>query len=634
MRSVKSLIQDRRNLFIIVPMVILLVCLLAIYWTRDSMANLQFLRQHGGQSDLVDQRPWQTVEALAPLAVSAEEQRYATEGERLADHEVDQAFAMALRQASLETPVLKGEALGLSRKVQELQQVVKDDQARVDGLTNAVKGPNGASLADDLDVAKAQLALDTDVLSDANDDLAIMSGDKRSKIQQELAAHEAGMHAHDQHANTGGQTAVVSARRYGTLYGRIQAWLNQSSRYKLIVQAKQQADSDAAALSSQYAKLRAEVGAGTSLEIDGAASSSAPGDSAPQSIQAPSSSPAVGAGLSKSARLAQIKKLSAQSNILGILGDRWQTQKQLSAVYGKWADQVQLQHRIVGHLALQSFAWIAFIVFCSAVVASTIRAVLERPTMDQRRKRTLRTILMLATQVITLLLILLVFFGPPNQFPTILGLATAGLTVALQDFIIAFLGWFVLMGKNGIRVDDWVEINGVGGEVVEIGLFRTSLLETGNWTDKGHPTGRRVTFLNKFAIAGQYFNFSTNGQWMWDEIRVNIPAADNNYEMIEQIHKAVLKETENDATLAAQEWERVTRQSNLSQFSAAPSVDMRPAANGIDIVVRYVTRAAGRFEMRNRLYQTVITLMRGPQPQLAAVAPDVRERQPVLPAKE
>jgi small-conductance mechanosensitive channel len=178
------------------------------------------------------------------------------------------------------------------------------------------------------------------------------------------------------------------------------------------------------------------------------------------------------------------------------------------------------------------------------------------------------------------------------------------------------------MGKNGIRIDDCVEINGVGGEVVDIGLFRTSLLETGNWTDKGHPTGRRVTFLNKFAISGQYFNFSTNGQWMWDEITVNIPAAENNYETIELIHKAVIKETESDAALAEHEWRRVTKQSNLSQFSAAPAVDMRPALNGIDIVVRYVTRASGRFELRNRLYQSVINLMRG---QPAAVMPTFRD---------
>ena len=122
-----------------------------------------------------------------------------------------------------------------------------------------------------------------------------------------------------------------------------------------------------------------------------------------------------------------------------------------------------------------------------------------------------------------MLLVLLVIFGAPQQMPTILGLATAGLTVVFQDFILAFCGWFVLMGRNGMRVGDWVEIDGVGGEVVEIGVFRTWLLETGNWTANGHPTGRRVSFLNGYAIRGKYFNFSTAGQWMWDEIKVSIP---------------------------------------------------------------------------------------------------------------
>ena len=76
------------------------------------------------------------------------------------------------------------------------------------------------------------------------------------------------------------------------------------------------------------------------------------------------------------------------------------------------------------------------------------------------------------------------------------------------------------MGKNGIHVGDWVEINGVGGEVTEIGLMTTTLLETGGLADQGHPTGRRISFMNGFAIRGQYFNFSTAGQWMWDEISV------------------------------------------------------------------------------------------------------------------
>jgi small-conductance mechanosensitive channel len=193
--------------------------------------------------------------------------------------------------------------------------------------------------------------------------------------------------------------------------------------------------------------------------------------------------------------------------------------------------------------------------------------------------------------------------------PTILGLATAGVTVVFQDFILAFFGWFVLMGKNGIRVGDWVEINSVGGEVVEITLFRTMLMETGNWTDKGHPTGRRVTFINNFAITGQYFNFSTVGQWMWDEISVTIASGEAAYKTIEAIRDRVIADTREDAHLAEKEWKLATRQQGLSQFSATPSVDLRPGAAGIDIIVRYVTRAANRFEMRNKLYQALIDIL-------------------------
>ncbi|HVJ09176.1 MAG TPA: mechanosensitive ion channel domain-containing protein [Acidisarcina sp.] len=593
---------DGRALVISIPAVVLALCLIGIYWTRDSMANLPRLSASQG---LVDQSPWKTAESLAPLAVSAEEQRYARQAQQLADHEVDQAFAMALRQANIdaETRVLTGEALTLSKKVEDLQKTIKEDQAHIDSLTQQAKAPNPATASDDLEVAKAQLALDNDVLNDAVADLARQSGDKRSLIQQELAAHEASMHSYDEQAATGGQVAVLSAKRDQTLYRRLTAWLNQRDRYTSIVQAKQQTDRDVLSLKAQYAQLEVAVNSGT----QGRAGSAGASATTPPPTQA------------KLTRLQSLKRLSEQSSILGLLGDRLQAEQQLCGVYDKWAAQVMLQHRIVWHLMLKSFAWIAFIVLLGGIVTSLVQVVLDRPKMDLRRKHTLQTIFLMATQVLTLFCVLLVIFGSPKQVPTIVGLATAGLTVAFQDFIIAFLGWFVLMGKHGIRVGDWVEINGVGGEVVEIGLFRTSMLETGNWTDRGHPTGRRVTFLNKFAIAGQYFNFSTTGQWMWDEITVNIPPAPDTRELIDLIHEAVNRETEQDAKLAEAEWQRVAKQNFLRQFTASPAVDLRPAASGTDVIVRYVTRASARFEMRNRLYQAIIELLHR-TPSEAAIA--------------
>jgi small-conductance mechanosensitive channel len=185
--------------------------------------------------------------------------------------------------------------------------------------------------------------------------------------------------------------------------------------------------------------------------------------------------------------------------------------------------------------------------------------------------------------------------------------------VALKDFIVAFFGWFILMGRNGIRVGDWVEIRGVGGEVVEIGLLRTVVMETGSWSDAGHPTGRRVAFVNNFAIEGHFFNFSTSGQWMWDELKVMIPVGLDPYPVIDGVQKLVEHQTEDNARLAEQEWSRATARYRVKAFSVAPGLNVVPTANGVEIRARYITRAFERHETRLRLNQAVVELMHGPR---------------------
>jgi small-conductance mechanosensitive channel len=564
----------RTRLLLIAGLLALLVLFLALAWaTRDALAELPFLRKQRAETSRlasngrthVDLRPWQTAHALAGLAVTAEEKEFAAQAERSADHEVDLAFASALRQANLERRSLTGEALALSQRVEQLQQVVDGDKTLVQSLTDRAansKGAESETAGDDLEVAKAQLALDSDLLADAQQDLARAGGDEPSRVQAELAAHEAEMKDYDAKTAPNGQVAVVATKRYGTLAGRVNAWFDQRTRYELVQQALRQAQADMVTLAAQHADL--------TNQIKAAALSAS--------------------GLDKSARLASLKTRSALSQILGICNDRFQSQQQLASIYGKWSAQILLQHRIVLHLALRSLAWIAFILICVIFLDGLARHLIDRPKLDRGRVKTLHIIFKLGIRFLGTVIVLFVIFGAPSEMPTILGLTTAGLTLVLQDFIIAFFGWFVLMGKRGIRIGDWVEINGVAGEVAEISLFRTSILETGNWTDLGHPTGRRVSFINSFAIKGQYFNFSTTGQWMWDEIRFSVPPQEENYAMIERIHAAVLQETKEAARLAEAEWKRSPRHEGLSQFAADPAVEMRPGDSGINIVVRYVTR--------------------------------------------
>ena len=600
--------SKRRFVLVGASAAVLVVCLAASYLTQGAMSGRPRLR---GQPGLVDQQPWQTASSLSGLAVAAEEKQFARQAERLADHEVDQAFAMALRQAEMETNVLAGPALVIQQKVNALAGRVKDDQAAVDGLNAqveaAAKRGGAAALDDDLDVAKARLQLDTDESNDASEDLARASGDKRAQIQQELAAREVSMQKYDSQANSQGEPAVISQKRFATLARRIGAWLDQRSRQDSIEQAQAQTDADVASLTAQYAALHEQSKAAATTIGAENAGAAANGAAQPDAV--------VG-GSDAKGKLARMARVHEMEQVHSILEDRLDTEKQLSTVYEKWIAQIGLQHRIVLHLVLQSMAGIAALLLGAVLVWWLVQALLDRAVdravVDARSIHTLRTVVSLAIEGLTLLLVLLFIFGAPSQMPTILGLCVAGLTVAFQNFILAFFGWFMLMGRNGIRVGDWVEINGVAGEVVEVGLFRTTLLETGNGTDKGHPTGRHARFLNSFAVTGQFFNFSTTGQWMWDEISVNVPEGEGSYQTIEAIHKAVLEQTEKDAMLAEKEWKGVSRQHVLGQLSAAPLVNLRPAASGIDILVRYVTRAKDRFEMRNKLYQAVIDLLHKP----------------------
>jgi small-conductance mechanosensitive channel len=575
-----------RLIFLIALMALLVLCLVYTWATRGTMANLASLKAGGGGSgeSLVDLSPWQTAQTLASLAVTSEEKEYAREAEHLADHEVDQAFAAALRAAELQTRqrVLTGEALTLSQRVAELEQEIRQDRLLVEQLKakSAGQGAAGAGAGSDaLETATAQLGLDTDELTNAQNDLDRATGNQSVRIQSELTAHEAAMRKYNSEQQGASQSAIVSVKSHGTLAGRLESWFEQRTRYASIEEALAEAQSEARTLTAEHNALEAKVSASAAAARNGGAT------------------------------LSEIQDRSTGRQILSIDDDRIQTEQQLATVYGKWGNQVQLQHRIVQHLILQSLELIILVVVCMIAGDGVVRRLMAHPTLDRKQTETLRTILEVGVQVVGVLLIVLVVFGLPHQTGTMIGIATAALTIALQDYILAFLGWFMLVGKNGIRVGDMVEINSVCGEVIEVGLMSTTLLETSCLAEKGEPTGRRVSFLNSFAIRGQYFNFSSEGQWLWDEITVSVPAGENIYAFAKSVEAAAREETQESARLAEQEWKLSARVAGLTRQGASAIVLLRPTGAGIDVQVRYVTRASGRFEVRDRLYGKVIQLL-------------------------
>ena len=98
---------------------------------------------------------------------------------------------------------------------------------------------------------------------------------------------------------------------------------------------------------------------------------------------------------------------------------------------------------------------------------------------------------------------------------------------------------------------------------------------------------------------------------MWDEIKLNVPATADAYELIKKMQAAVDKQTAHDTQEAEAEWRKATSDAGLREFSAKPTVDLRPAAAGVDVIVRFVTRASDRFELRNKIFEAMLGLMEG-----------------------
>ena len=568
----------------------------------------------GSTGSPVDMHQMQTAMALAPLAATSQEQDRARDALRMADHEVDFEFAAALYRATTQTVPSTPEIRAILQRIAAAEKSVAELDAEVARLTKleaAAKGNQKQALDQQLELAKTRQELNDDELADAHQDLEEAGGDPKGRIQRMVDEHNNAQQDKNGELDLSsvGTQASSTVPTASSLFPRARAWFALRSLNKRLAEAEQEASAKGAAFTKNHDDLKHQLEQTQSQQ-----SKALPSDnSSAQTLATAPSTPSD----QTDAAISSFRSLTAQQKIISRLDSRARNQRDLATNYAQWSLLASSRQRSLLHGIFITFGWVLVIALAVLILDQILEHIFNRLEPDRKNLLTLRAVAQVATRATGLIAILLVIFGPPAQMATVIALAGAGLTVALKDFIVGFFGWFVLMGKNGIRHGDWVEINGVSGEVVEIGLFHTVLLETGNWNDAGHPTGRRVTFVNSYAIEGHYFNFSTSGQWLWDELQLAIAADQDPYPLVDELQKIVAKETEANVGLAEKEWARVADVRGNKDFSAGPAISIRPSGAGFEIHLRYVTRANQRYQQRSKLYSEIVELLRRrniPQP--------------------
>lgn len=205
-----------------------------------------------------------------------------------------------------------------------------------------------------------------------------------------------------------------------------------------------------------------------------------------------------------------------------------------------------------------------------------------------------------------LLTVVTLWFNGFENVSTYLGLLSAGLAIALQDPLSNLVGWLYILTRGPFDVGDRIEVGDVAGDVIDIQLFRFSLLEIGNWVEAEQSTGRIVYVPNRDVFSKHVANYSSGISYIWNEIPVNIT-----FESDWQLAKRLLEEvTQKHSLFPTPEEEakirRAAKRSNVRYPSLSPVVYTKVSGSGVILTLRYLCKPRRRRTSEQAIWEDIL----------------------------
>src|SRR5215813_3091365 len=263
-------------------------------------------------------------------------------------------------------------------------------------------------------------------------------------------------------------------------------------------------------------------------------------------------------------------------------------------------------------------------------LAQIWRRAVFRYVDDPRRRYQfllLRRIILWCAIAITIAFALATEIG---SIATFAGLITAGIAVALQNVILAIAGYFFLIGKYGVRVGDRVQISGVTGDVIDIGLIRLHLMEIGGTETDRQPTGRVVVFSNAvvFQPTASFFKQIPGTSFVWHEVSLTL-APESDYALAEKrVAGAVEKVYADYRERIEQQYREMERTLNVPISIPKPRSRLRLPQNGLEVVIRYPVELDNATEIDDRVVRELLLSLEQ-APKLRLVGTGTPNIQPV-----
>jgi small-conductance mechanosensitive channel len=205
-----------------------------------------------------------------------------------------------------------------------------------------------------------------------------------------------------------------------------------------------------------------------------------------------------------------------------------------------------------------------------------------------------------------LLFLTILFEDRLGRLSFALGVVGAGVAVALQDVVASIAGAFSIGFSKLYGVGDRIQIGDTRGDVIDIGLLRTTLMETGRWVCADLYNGRIVRIPNSTVLKGSVFNYSQGFQFIWDEIKVLLTTT-SDYQLAREMLLRVAKDAIGNYLVDAQtSWKMISDNYQSENPSLEPTVTLDVSEGSLEFTVSYVVHYTKRTAMKDQLFTKIV----------------------------
>jgi len=265
------------------------------------------------------------------------------------------------------------------------------------------------------------------------------------------------------------------------------------------------------------------------------------------------------------------------------------------------ADYLNMTRSTLDNIVL-SLAVIIGLVILRLIVLRWIRSQFDDPEVHFRARKVTSTVAT-AVGVVTLAFIWIDAF---SSLATYFGLLSAGIAVALGDLLKNMAGYAYIMTRHPCRIGDRVEIRGIQGDVIDIRMFRFTLMEVGNWVDADQSTGRLVHVPNGAVFVDALVNYTEGFSHIWDEIPVHV-TFESDWSRAEELMLEVIAEHAPKVESAARTRIRETAKEYQIKIGAlTPIIYLSVGESGVILTARYLVEARRRRTVNSKMWRGIL----------------------------